>query len=222
VDWSPLFEGVPAPPVELPGYAFQRRRYWLDGDGIPVAAAGTASQVSEPEPEDEEPPAARLAALDERERMDALVDLVRVHAAAVLGYDEPGEVDPAAAFRDLGFESLTAVDLRNRLGTVTGLALPTTLLFDHPTPIAVAAFLDARLSSGTAGEERPPAMDVLKLLEEALTATPSGTTEHAQVVAGLRELTARWAEPPGDTADLESASDEELFALVDGEKSDGV
>ncbi|WP_329237530.1 type I polyketide synthase [Actinoallomurus sp. NBC_01490] len=222
VDWSPLFEGVHAPPVELPGYAFQRRRYWLDGDGHPVAAAGTASQVPEPEAEDEEPLPERLAALDERERMDALVDLVRVHAAAVLGYDEPGEVDPAAAFRDLGFESLTAVDLRNRLGTATGLALPATLLFDYPTPVAVAAFLDARLSSGAAGEERPPAMDVLKLLEEALTATPSGTTEHAQVAARLRELTARWAEPPGDTADLDSASDEELFALVDGKGDDGV
>jgi polyketide synthase 1/15 len=83
----------------------------------------------------------RLSGLSSSEQHELLVGTVCVEAAAVLGHPAPEEIDPDAAFQDFGLDSLTAVELRNRLKTVTGLTLPPTLTFDNPTPATVADYI---------------------------------------------------------------------------------
>ncbi|EFL30437.1 polyketide synthase type I, partial [Streptomyces viridochromogenes DSM 40736] len=85
--------------------------------------------------------ARQLLDLGEEERERIAVELVRRHAAAVLGHASPSQVDPQRGLMDAGFDSLTAVEFRNRLAAETGLQLPATLIFDHPTPAALATFV---------------------------------------------------------------------------------
>ncbi|UCM87589.1 type I polyketide synthase [Streptomyces marincola] len=104
--------------------------------------------------------AQRLDALDEGERLDAVLGVVREAMGAVLGHADPSGLGAEEPFAQLGFDSLTSVELRNRLGSDVGLTLPATVIFDHPTPAALAAFvLDAVRAGGGGGERAHGGVD---------------------------------------------------------------
>ncbi|MGW2277164.1 type I polyketide synthase [Streptomyces sp. NPDC001770] len=239
VDWSPAFEGrlpepsAPVERIELPTYAFQRRRYWLDaGTAAAGPLAGTAPRAGasdgDPGPgpgQDHEQagPGARFAALAPAARAEALLDLVVRQTAEVLGHEDAGEIGADHAFKGLGLESLTAVDLRNRLAAAVGVRLPATLVFDHPTPAAVAAHLDGLLPDSPAAG-RGSATDTLALLEQAVPGADPLDPEAAELLSRLRVLVARWGTGGAaagreevEEIDLDGATDEELFELMDNE-----
>ncbi|WP_267881904.1 type I polyketide synthase [Streptomyces albus] len=192
------------------------------------------------------PLADRLRALPAADRADHLVDLVCGQAAAVLGHGSADEIEAEQTFNELGFDSLTAIELRNRLGSMSGTRLPATLVFDYPTPAALAEHLLAEVvqdigeeaADGTAGAATAPhaVLDDIDRLERALDRLAADGGPDDAVGRRLQALTAKWATATatatssstatatggGATDDdgsdaLESATADELFKLIDGE-----
>jgi acyl transferase domain-containing protein/acyl carrier protein len=163
----------------------------------------------------------QLHALPASERLAALLDLVRAHAAAVLGHDSAAAVEPDRAFKELGFDSLGAVQIRNSLAETVELNLPSTLVFDHPNARAVAEYLAAELEPPAADASRQ-VLGHVDRLEAALVAFTAEPGTHSAITARLEAMVRSWRDrhDPGAAdldAELDSATDDDLFAVLDNE-----
>ena len=172
----------------------------------------------------------RLAGLPDAERRETLLQTVRSEAATVLGHTSPSGIRGEQAFKDIGFDSLAAVEFRNRLGTALGLRLPSTLVFDRPTPAAVAEFLQGELApAAPAPTGDTDLMAGLEGLEKAVLATPPDDGTRGRLAARLKALLFRLDTPetdgsggePGESEDFtvkfDGATDDEIFDLIDNE-----
>ncbi|MFD2012482.1 type I polyketide synthase [Streptomyces narbonensis] len=202
--------------------AFTVSRPSLLIDGVPEARQALAAPVAAPAPGDgAAAPAgassalAGIAALPEPERRPALLTLVRTHAAAVLGHSSPDRVAPGRAFTELGFDSLTAVQLRNQLSAVIGSRLPATAVFDHPTPAALAAHLHERHLAPAA----PAPADWEGRVRQALAELPLDRLRDAGVLDTVLRLTGIEPEPvpggPGSVAAGPAADPEPETSIDD-------
>ncbi|GAB2527399.1 hypothetical protein GCM10026982_62000 [Nocardiopsis aegyptia] len=167
----------------------------------------------------------RLAALDDAGRTEAALDLVRSYTAQALGHADHTEVDPDRAFQELGFDSLSAVELRNRINGETGLRLPATVVFDHPSVRALAAHVVERTAAAEAAAPVEPLLEDLDRFRDRLDALEAVSdpdvrqriTERLHRLLGAVGAGTGTAEPRGtDDSDLDDASDGELFAFIDG------
>ncbi|EXG82137.1 short chain dehydrogenase/acyltransferase [Cryptosporangium arvum DSM 44712] len=166
---------------------------------------------------------AELAGQDPIDQRQRVLDLVRAGAAVVLGHTTADRVRADLEFRQLGFDSLTAVELRNQLGTATGLRLPSTMVFDYPTPDKLAGFLLDELLDDL-GPAVAPLTAELDRLEAALAAAGPDEADRAGVPARLRQLLNRLTAAPagagagaGVTEQIHAASTAEVLAFIDNE-----
>ncbi|MFF3110112.1 SDR family NAD(P)-dependent oxidoreductase [Kitasatospora sp. NPDC057904] len=168
------------------------------------------------------PFADRVAALPAEELDRAFLHLVRQQAATVLGLASPDAVQGGRGFLQMGFDSLTAVELRGRLGAATGLRLPTTLIFDHPTPEQTARHLRERLFPDERELTGPEAEE--QMVREALAAIPVARLRRAGLLRALLGLAAQdnGTKPPAGGAAREFDDmdvDDLVRAAFDGERS---
>lgn len=147
------------------------------------AAPGPGEHAAEPA-ENDFP--ARLATMTDAEQTRHLLDLVRGQAAALLGHEDASAVGPRRAFKELGFDSVVAVDFRNRLGATTGLRLPATVVFDYATPQALATHLRSLLVADAAPAE--PLLAVLDRLEAGAADLPADEIERTGITGRLQTL----------------------------------
>ncbi|WP_432969498.1 SDR family NAD(P)-dependent oxidoreductase [Dactylosporangium sp. CA-233914] len=155
----------------------------------------------------------QLARLGAEEQTRLLHQFVAAHTAAVLGHASAAHVPMDLGFMDMGFDSLTAVELRNRLHTATGLRMPPTLVFDHPTPIVLAEFLKGQL----APVRVDPVDAALADMDRLIGAAELDGVRRRDVAARLRSLLDRIAGDGVETeaAELLEVSDDELFDIID-------
>jgi len=152
----------------------------------------------------------------EADRPQLVLDAVLADTATVLGFASAATIDGDQAFKEIGFDSLTAVELRNRLTAALGLRLPVTLIFDYPTPRALAGFVLAELAPSAHPDV--PVLAQLDGLRTTLSTVDQADPDRARITARLRALLAEWTEIE-ETADAEiaTADDEAMFALIDSE-----
>ncbi|MFF6996474.1 type I polyketide synthase [Streptomyces sp. NPDC008313] len=207
----------------VPAYTLARPRPLLDaipdvrsvlaGGGEDEQSGSGASELT-----------TRLSAMSRTEQSRSLQELVRTHVAALLGYDDPAALDLKRAFDDLGFDSVSAVDLRGRLSTATGRKLPSTMVFDYANPAALADFLLGELAPEE-GTQSLPLLAELDRFEAAAAGLDPGEIERTRVISRLQNLTARLTDILGVETDggpdvgqkLESASADDVFDFIDKE-----
>ncbi|WP_225848933.1 SDR family NAD(P)-dependent oxidoreductase, partial [Streptomyces sp. HPF1205] len=212
VDWSRF----------APAFTATRPSPFLGG--VPEVEAALAAAARGADDAEGDGPSATLAqslaGLTDAERERLLTDLVRGEIAAVLGHSGPEAVPAGRALKDLGLDSLAAVSLRNRLGAATGLRLSATVVFDHPSPAALAAHLRASLDPAPDGTALDEEFDRLQTLLTGLAGDPAA---REQAGARLQSLLAGLGAPAPGTgtakvaARLDEASDEDMFAFIDSE-----
>jgi polyketide synthase 7 len=211
VDRAALSDNVAALPPLLRELVAGPSRRVIDDTEVTASATGLS---------------ARLHGLTPEARQRELVDLVCGNAALVLGVPNPADIDAGRAFQELGFDSLTAVELRNRLKNATGLTLSPTLIFDYPTPTVLAAHLDTQLAGTGGAHDQPNLMgrfnDITRELQALLGAPNWNADDKSVLRSRIHNLLA--ALPPGDLSDAEhldddlaAASESQLFAILDEE-----
>ncbi|MGI5218908.1 SDR family NAD(P)-dependent oxidoreductase [Nocardia sp. CA-290969] len=164
-------------------------------DLIPAVLRGFAGRTGGRKTAGTDSPAARVASAAHEQRLPLVLDLVRREVAAVLGHDSDSAIEVRKPFSDMGFDSLGSVDLRNRLGRVTGIRLPSTLVFNYPTPEAVAEFVLSQLTAGTSVTTPVPAKRV----------APAAPADEPIAIVGMA------CRYPGDVS-----SPEEFWQLIAG------
>ncbi|MGJ3225439.1 acyl carrier protein [Micromonospora aurantiaca (nom. illeg.)] len=161
----------------------------------------------------------RLRPLSPADREGVLVDLVGGLAATVLGHGGDAGLEPDRAFREVGFDSMTAVELRNRLRAATGVHLPAAVVFDYPTPAALARHLRDRLAEDGAAAAAPLLAE-LERLDGAFAAEAPDRLTRQKLLVQLQAFVARWgdergpAEEKSATHTLDDATDAEIFDFI--------
>ncbi|MEU0927084.1 type I polyketide synthase [Streptomyces malaysiensis] len=167
----------------------------------------------------------RLAGLPEAEQERALLDLVTTQVAVVLGFPSVESVESQRAFRELGFDSLTAVELRNRLDAATGLRLPATIVFDHPTPVALARRLRTDVVQDGVSAAAP-ILGELDRIEAAMATISADDVDRPRITTRLQTLLLKWGEAEQDSRNsgkkavsdkIQSATSDEIFDFIDKE-----